>query len=124
MDKIWTYGETSLTLDMADAATVERYEDAFDQLAKEAAALPKDGRASARIRAYCAMYRRLFDRLFGEGTADVLFRDIPDNTDRYDEVYGAFLQFIAAQTAAITKQKEERAAQIRRFLPDRSRKKK
>ena len=34
MDKIWTYGEVSLTLDMADAATVERYEDAFDQLAK------------------------------------------------------------------------------------------
>lgn len=124
MDKIWTYGEVSLTLDMADAVTVERYEDAFDQLAKEAASLPKDGRASARIRAYCAMYRRLFDRLFGEGTADALFQDIPDNTDRYDEVYGAFLQFIAAQTAAITKQKEARAAQLRRFLPDRSRKKK
>ena len=118
--KTWNVNGCELHLDLTDADTVERYESAFDQLSEEAAQIPEDARASVRIRAYCAMYRRLYDRIFGEGTSEQIFREIPDNTTAYDGVYASFLEFAAAQTTEIAKAKAERAEHLRRFLPNRA----
>ncbi len=56
--------------------------------------LPKDGKASERIIAYCQVFRNLYDRLFGEGSAEKIFADVPMNIERYNEIYENFLDFV------------------------------
>lgn len=116
----WEISGLSLQFDASDADSTERYEQAFDLLETEIAELPETGRASERIRAYCAVFRRLYDRIFGEGTAEEIFRDIPANTNAYDEVYVSFLTFIGVQAEEIAKQKAVRAEQLRKFVPNRA----
>ncbi len=112
--KIWEINGASLPLDLEDADTVERYEDAFDRMEKEEKAIPKDGKQSARIRAYCNLYRHLYDNIWGEGTAEKIFRDTPMNAAVYDDVYGSFLAFVREQTILAAKQ---RAEKLKRYKP-------
>lgn len=106
--KIWEINGLSLELDLEDADCMERYENAFDKMSEEEKQIPKDGKASARIRAYCRLFRDLYDRIFGEGTSEKIFKGIPDNTDAYDEVYYKLLDFVTAQrNAAVTKRSEK-----------------
>lgn len=106
--KIWEINGLSLELDLEDADCMERYENAFDKMSEEEKQIPKDGKASARIRAYCHLFRNLYDRIFGEGTSEKIFKNVPDNTDKYNEVYFKFLDFVTAQrNAAVTKRSEK-----------------
>lgn len=106
--KIWEINGLSLELDLEDADCMERYENAFDKMSEEEKQIPKDGKASVRIRAYCRLFRDLYDRIFGEGTSEKIFKGIPDNTDAYDEVYYKLLDFVTAQrNAAVTKRSEK-----------------
>lgn len=106
--KIWEINGLSLELDLEDADCMERYENAFDKMSEEEKQIPKDGKASARIRAYCRLFRNLYDRIFGEGTSEKIFKGITDNTDAYDEVYYKLLDFVTAQrNAAVTKRNEK-----------------
>lgn len=106
--KIWEINGLSLELDLEDADCMERYENAFDKMSEEEKQIPKDGKASVRIRAYCRLFRNLYDRIFGEGTSEKIFKGIPDNTDSYDEVYYKLLDFVTAQrNAAVTKRSEK-----------------
>lgn len=111
--KIWEINGLSLELDLEDADCMERYENAFDEMKKEENEAPKDGKASARIRAYCRLFRDLYDRIFGEGTSEKIFRDIPDNTDLYDEIYFKFLDFVTAQKNAAMEAKAEKMTKYR-----------
>ncbi len=96
-----------------DAGWAERCENAFEKMSEEEKQVPEDGRLSTRIRAYCRLFRDLFDNIFGEGTSENIFKGIPDNTDAYDEVYYKFLDFIAAQKTAAAAKKDERIAKYR-----------
>ena len=71
--KLWEINGISLPLDLSDADVMARYEDAFEAMKHDETDIPRDGRASERIRGYCRMYRNLYDRLFGEGTAARIF---------------------------------------------------
>lgn len=53
MSQKWEVNGLSLELDLDDADNMERYENAFDIMAKEENQIPKDGKQSERIRAYC-----------------------------------------------------------------------
>lgn len=111
--KIWEINGLSLELDLQDADTSERYEKAFEAMQNSENSLPKDGKLSERIRAYCKLFRDLFDSLFGEGTSEKIYAGVPDNTDRYDEIYFNFLDFVAEQRNGILQRKTERFAKYR-----------
>ena len=117
--KVWEINGISLPLDLEDADVMERYEDAFDAMAAEEKKIPKDGRRSAVYRAYCKLYRDLFDRLFGDGTADKLFAGQPTSAEVYETAYASFLDFARAQTAAAA---ERRNALLTKYQPNRAQK--
>lgn len=122
--KIWEINGLSLELDLESADCVERLENAFDKMSEEEKQVPKDGKLSTRIRAYCRLFRNLYDRVFGEGTSEKIFKDIPDNTDKYDEIYFSFLRFIAAQKTAAAEKRTERISEYRPNRQQRRSKKK
>ena len=95
---------------------MERYENAFDRMGEDEKAIPKDGKASARIRAYCAMFRKLYDNIFGAGTSDKIFAGQPTSTDVYDAVYEQFLAFVRGQLVGAS---ERRAQMLQKYRPNR-----
>ncbi len=117
--KNWEINGISLHLDLEDVEILERYENAFDAMAEEEKKLPKDGKASDRVRAYCEMYRHLYDKIFGDGTADKIFAGKPMNAAVYDEVYDSFLEFVREQLVAAAKHRGER---LNKYRPNRAQK--
>ncbi|MBR2284566.1 MAG: hypothetical protein IJ874_09170 [Ruminococcus sp.] len=116
MSHKWEINGLSLELDLDDADNMERYEKAFDIMAAEEKQIPKDGKQSERIRAYCKLFRNLFDRIFGEGTAEKIFSKVPTSTTAYDEVYISFLEFARGQMIANA---QARAEWLSKYAPNR-----
>lgn len=117
--KVWEINGISLPFDLEDADVMERYEKAFEAMAAEEKAIRIDGRASGRLRAYCMLYRNLFDQLFGEGTADKIFAGQPMSAAVHEEAYTNLLDFVRAQTAAAN---ERRIALLNKYRPNRAQK--
>ena len=112
--KIWEINGLSLELDLEDVETLERYEDAFAEMAEKEKSIPKDGKKSEIIRAYCELYHHLYDRLFGEGTSDKIFAGVRLNAEAYDNVYFSFLEFAHNQ---VTLSSERKAKALMRYKP-------
>lgn len=110
----WDINGLSLPIDLEDADVMERYENAFEQMQQEELSVPKDGKTSARIRAYCKLYRDLYDRIFGEGTSDKIFAGQPTSAAVYEDVYDSFLTCVREQTANAA---ERRAERINKYRP-------
>lgn len=119
--KTWEINGISLEFDPEDADSMERYENAFDLMGKEENEIPKDGRQSARIRAYCEMHRRLYDRIFGEGTSGKIFADCKDNAAVYDDIYWNFIEFMRGQ---IIDSAKNRAEKLSKYRPNREQRRK
>lgn len=117
--KVWEINGISLPLDLEDADVMERYENAFEQMSSAEKTIRLDGRASGRIRAYCNLYRKLYDNLFGAGTADKIFAGQPMSASVYELTYMSFLDFVRAQTAEAT---ERRNALLTKYQPNRAQK--
>ena len=117
--KLWEINGISLPLDLSDADVMARYEAAFEAMKQDETDIPRDGRASERIRGYCRMYRNLYDRIFGEGTAARIFDGLPTSSEVYENVYASFLDFVMGQTTEIA---NRRAAFLSRFTPNRAQK--
>lgn len=85
----------ALHVDAEDAAFMQRY-------ATAAAAIPnqptKDN--AEGIRQYCKSFRVFFDTLFGDGTADAVFADVPDNRREYEAVFMQLLKAMFEQRVA------------------------
>lgn len=85
----------ALHVDAEDAAFMQRY-------AAAAAAIPsqptKDN--AEGIRQYCKSFRVFFDTLFGDGTADAVFADVPDNCREYEAVFTQLLKAMFEQRIA------------------------
>ncbi len=84
----------ALHVDAEDAAFMQRY--------AAAAAIPnqptKDD--AEGIRQYCKSFRVFFDTLFGDGTADAVFADVPDNRREYEAVFTQLLKAMFEQRIA------------------------
>jgi hypothetical protein len=116
MSRIWEINGLSLELDLDDADVMERYEDAFAVMAEEEKSIPKDGKQSVRIRAYCKLYHDLYDRIFGEGTSEKIFADVKTSVQAADEIYISFLTFVTAQRVQSAKERAEWRA---KYMPNR-----
>lgn len=112
---VWKINGIELKLDIHDVDTMEHYEDAFNKMGEAEKSLPVTGKASARVRAYCQIFRNLFDDIFGEGTSQKIFGDVNNSTTML-EVYEDFLKFIANQQ----KQTDEINNRIMQFSPNRA----
>lgn len=99
MDKlyIWKINGLELELDMEDADTAERYSSAVRILAEADEIRNKDIDYPSAIRQYCAVFRKFYDFLFGDGTSEKIFDGIKDNTRKYDAVYDSLISFISKQ---------------------------
>lgn len=111
--KTWEINGLSLTLDLDDYECAARYEAAFEAMSEEES-VPVEGKLSERIQSYCELFRRLFDRIFGDGTSDKLFEGIPTSCSAYDEVYLSFLDFVGRQ---ISENARDRAARLAKYSP-------
>ncbi len=114
--KTWNINGAELELDLSDADVMGRYETAFDIMAEDEKAVPKEGKRSTQIRSYCKLFRDLFSNIFGEKTADMIFRDVPASCEAYDEIYISFLDFVHDQIAESAK---KRAEMIYKYTPNR-----
>lgn len=92
----WEVNGKTYELDLEDADTAELYESAFDLMDKEEKQMPKDGKPSERIRAYCKLFENLYDRIFGEGSGKAILGE-KANTRICNEIYDDFLNFVATQ---------------------------
>ena len=117
--KIWEINGISLELDIEDADVMERLENAFETMKNDESAVPKDGKASVRIRAYCAMFHNLFSNIFGNDETEKIFKGVPTNSSAYDDVYISFLEFINTQKDDIARAKSEK---LERYRPNRQQK--
>lgn len=115
--KTWEINGCSLLFDLEDLETVRRHEEAFAQMEEDEKKVAEEEKASDRILAYCSMYRKLYDRLFGDGTAERIFDGVPVNASVYDDVYSQFLEFVRKQGAETAKQKAERFG---KYIPNRA----
>lgn len=115
-DKIWKINNLSLELDLADADVVERYEKAFGKMSSAEQAIPKDGKTSERIRAACKIFYDLFVGIFGEETADKIFKGVPTSIPSYMKIYEDFLAFATAQR---DKNRDYLAGVITKYTPNR-----
>lgn len=83
-----------LHVDAEDAAFMERYEAAFAAVSANVSDCEETADA---IRQYCQNFRTFFDVLFGDGTAEKLFANVPDNRRAYDDVFTSLLKVIFEQ---------------------------
>lgn len=83
-----------LHVDAEDAAFMERYQAASAAISNLEFATKNEAKA---IRTYCENYRIFFDALFGDGTSEKLFANIPDNRRTYDDVFTSLLKVIFEQ---------------------------
>lgn len=111
--KIWEINGCELSIDIEDADVMERYENAFEMMSAEEDEVSKNSRQSAKIRAYCKLYERLFDRIFGDGTSEKIFKNCPTNASVYEEVYFDFLNFVRSQTVESAKNRAEKLSKYR-----------
>lgn len=116
--KVWEINGVSLTLDLDNVEVMERYETAFDKMEEEEKMLPKEGRASAILRAYCEMYQHLFENIFGDA-AKQIFEGVPMSAQQYEGIYVNFLDFAQAQAAATV---QKRAQMLSKYIPNRAQK--
>ena len=111
--KTWEINGLSLPIDLEDADVMERYENAFALMSEAEKSIPKDGKASERIRAYCQMFRDLYDRIFGDGTSEKIFAGQPTNAAVYEDVYDSFLASVREQTVRAAERRAERLGKYR-----------
>lgn len=114
--KVWEINGQKLELDLSDADIMEKYEKAFEIMTADEKDIPKDGKASERIRSACEMFRKLFANLFGNDAADKIFSGIPTSLSKYEEIYMSFLDFVQIQIADEAKKRNDRLA---KYIPNR-----
>lgn len=105
--KYWKIKGLSLAFDNLDAVFMKRYEKAVDLMIEEINTIPKDGKASDYIIAYCQVFRNLFDRIFEEGVSEKIFSGVPVNIESYNEIYENFLSFVQECNAEQAKKQVE-----------------
>lgn len=102
-----------LHFDAEDADEMEKLENAYslmNEVEQELANLKKQKKVSgsALIRGYCKMYRDFFDFVFGDGTADKIFKNQKMKAEIHENAYIAFLDALFMQKAASADKKLER----------------
>ena len=65
-----------------------------------------------KLKKYCEMFWELYDDIFGEGTAEVLFHG-KKNSRVCEECYDSFISFCTEQVKEINKKRNSRFAKYK-----------
>lgn len=113
---VWTYNGVEMELDLTDVEVVERYEEVIESMDAGIKNLPKEGKQSEILKAYCLLMKGIFDDLFGEGTSTKMFGE-KLNATQITEAYEDFLAFVAAHGSRVT---EVQNRIVNRYSPNRA----
>lgn len=102
----WEYNGHTFELDLGDVETLEKYESVFDLWGKKEKNLPKAGKPSEVMKAYCEWFSTLFDELLGEGSGHKIVER--HNINMWYDAYDSFLAFATSQKDS----QKERATSI------------
>lgn len=94
----WEINGLKFKLDMEDADTAERYQKATENFEKFDKTDEIFGMGD-QIRRVCEIFRMFFIDVLGKD-AEKIFKDMPDNTRLYYDVYDSFLKFVHKQKVA------------------------
>lgn len=89
----WEINDIKLPFDFDDAETMDRYLTAMKQVQSDASTIVTEGTRADEIRSYCAVFDKMYDTIFGPGTADKIFQG-RKNINLYDMTYDDFLEFV------------------------------
>lgn len=117
MSQKWEYNGVTLEVDLQDLEFAEKYEAAFLRMEEDEKSVRKAGKTSEIIREYSEMYYRLFDGIYGQGTADKLFSG-RKNVRMCDEAYAAF---IGAAKSDVADARQRRSEFVARYAPNQNR---
>lgn len=112
------YNGMEKVIDLADATVMETLENAFYALEAAGNDEPKDGRLSGLIRYQVNAFRRFFDSVFGEGTAEQMFGQVYN----YEVAVTAYTEFCDQLRLARLEQERRFDAIISKYSPKRIRK--
>ncbi len=116
-DTIWEYNGQTFELDLQDADMAERYEAAFEQMAADEKAMPKEGKSSELLRRYCQLYFDMFGQVFDDPDAPARLFGEKVSARACEEAYAAFLDFVRNQGAAA---RERRSRLVSKYSPNRA----
>lgn len=114
-ERIWKINGLELELDLEDVDEFEKVMKAFEQMDEDEKKLDKVGSMPDFIRQYCDVYYKMYDRIFGEGTAEKIFNG-KKNARICDEVWDNFLGWIQA---AVRKANARRSQLNKKYMPER-----
>lgn len=114
----FNYNGINYDLDLSDADVMERLEDAFYALQKAGDDEPKDGRLSALIRYQVTAFRRFFNAVFGDGTAESMF----GKSINYEVAVKAYTDFCDSIRLARLEQEKRFDAILSKYSPRRVKK--
>lgn len=115
----WEYNGSVFEFDLADLDCAENYETALANLQKREKSRTKDGSMSDRIREYDAMFRSLFDDLFGKGAGDAVLGE-SKNTNNCDAAFDNFLEFVIKQQEANDRAVSSLISKYEKYQPNRA----
>lgn len=93
-DYIWKVNGIELELDLDDADVYDSLMNAFEEMDGKEEEL-KHRKNSNPIRGYCELFYQFYDRVFGKGTSEKLFKGY--NARICDETWESFMRFLKKQ---------------------------
>lgn len=113
--RIWKINGQEFEFDLDDADVLENMMKTFEAVDEERAELSKEGATVGFIRSYCKVYYRMFDRLFGPGSGEKIFKG-KHNARICEEAAEDFISFANRQ---VQKVNQRRNAGKKKYQPNR-----
>lgn len=95
----WEYNGHQFELDICDYDGSKRFEDGMNSLTAKTDTFPLDGTISNRVLAYDAMFRDMFNDIFGSGAGDKILGECK-NIRNCDTAFMSFCEFINEQKSS------------------------
>lgn len=109
--------DVELEADFADVEFIEKYENGLEKMKEADKEIGKLEKVSEQIKAYCTTLFNFFDELFGEGTADKLFKG-KYNVTLCDSAFDILLNNIMTGIAEQQKMNKTRQKKYDKFIVD------
>lgn len=90
VNTLFQYNGVEYEVDVRDADTSEKFEEAVEKMKTEEAAMPKTGKTSELIRAHCKLIKDFFDRVLGDGAGNAVCSE----KNNISLCYGAYEEFL------------------------------
>ena len=103
-------------VDVSEAGFYERLDEMRGVFEKEIPQTSfKELKTSEAIHQYCEVFRKFFNGVLGDGSADVIFKGVHDSIHKYNKILADFFAFVEGQAIEIAK---EQNSLIEKYKPE------